>query len=323
MITRRDRIYAALNGEVLDRIPTGFWMHFPDNAFFGEAAVNAHLEYFEKTKTDMCKVMTEHIYPCLHDINSAKDWEHIEIYNEDAPFIREQADIVREIVKKVPDASIVGTIHGTVASGSHTLLGIPRYDGIGRHAMIYHLRTNPESLGKAFQRISDSLCCMVRAQIKAGAEGIYYAALGGESDVFTDEEHKEFVAPCDKKVIDAAYDAGAKYVILHMCKSHVRLERFATYKCDVVNWGIEESGVSLKDARKIFPDKVLLGGFNNRHGSLINGDSNEIKDAINGMIESVGNKKFILGSDCTLPSDLPYENIRKVVEASESIGISR
>ena len=50
MITRRDRIYAALNGEVLDRIPTGFWMHFPDNAFFGEAAVNAHLEYFEKTK---------------------------------------------------------------------------------------------------------------------------------------------------------------------------------------------------------------------------------------------------------------------------------
>lgn len=321
MTTKRDRVYATLKGEIIDRVPTGFWMHFPKENYFGEQAINAHIEYFEKSKTDVCKVMTEHIYPCFHNINSVSDWDKIECYDESADFIRKQADIISSVVKRVKDASIVGTVHGLIASSSHALLGVPKYDGIGSHAIVYHTRMQPETMLKAFEKISDSLCAMIRAQIKSGAEGIYYATLGGESYLFTDEEHKEYIAPFDKKIINAAYDAGAKYVILHLCKPKVKLERFKSYNCDIVNWGIEESGVSLKEGRILFPNKVLLGGFNNQHGPLINGSREEIKQTIVDIINDVGMTNLILGSDCTLPRDLSYERIASVAELSQEISL--
>ena len=320
MITKKDRIYAVLKGEILDRVPTGFWMHFPENCFYGDNAVKAHLKFFSESKTDMCKVMTENLYPCFHNINNAKDWKKVKEYDWKAPFIQNQADLIQRIVKEIPDASVMGTVHGVIASSSHLLLGIPKYDSIGSHAIIYHARMEPEIITSAFEKIADTLCEMVRAQIKAGADGIYYAALGGESYLFSDEEHASMVAPYDKRVIDAAYEAGAKYVVLHICKPKVKLERFKDYRCDIVNWGVEESGVSISAGRKLFGDKILLGGFNTRHGALIDGSEKEIQEETKELIKTNGPQKYILGSDCTLPGNLDYSRIAMVAEASEKYG---
>lgn len=317
MMNKRERVYAVLNGDVADRVPTGFWMHFPERAFFGQPSVQAHIDFFEQTRTDMCKVMTENIYPCDKNIESAADWKHVREYNEDAPFIVNQAEIIHNVVQQCKNAPIVATVHGIVASASHTLLGEPRYDTVGRFAQLYHLRTNPEGICSAYKKIANSMCCMVRACVKAGADGIYYAALGGESDCLKDEEHAEFVAPLDKMVLEAAYDAGAKFVVLHMCKPKVNLRRFVDYPCDIVNWGIVESGVSLSEGRKLFPDKVVLGGFNNNDGTLISGSSEQIEEETFQIIDEAGEQGLMLGSDCTLPSNLVYNRIAEVAKASE------
>jgi len=316
MMNKKERVCAVLNGNAADRVPTGFWMHFPESAFFGRQSVKAHLEFFEQTKTDICKVMTENIYPCGQNIESAADWKHVQEYGEDAPFIQKQAEIIREIVRESADAPVIATVHGVVASASHTLLGEPRYDTVGRFAQLYHLRTNPEGIHSAYQKIARSMCCMARACVKAGADGIYYAALGGESDCFTDEEHAAYIAPLDKMVLEAAYDAGAKFVVLHMCKPKVNLKRFIDYPCDIVNWGIIESGVTLCRGRELFPGKVLLGGFNNHAGALISGSQEQIEKETFALIDEVGENGLILGSDCTLPGGLAYARIASVAEAS-------
>lgn len=316
---KKERVYAVLNGELPDRIPGGFWMHFPTEAAFGNAAVKAHLDFFEQSKTDICKVMTEHIYPYYDNIHCAMDWAKVPSYSESADFIQNQAEIIRSIAARCPNAPIVATIHGVVASASHTLLGRPMYDRIGRYAQLYHLRLEPEIVADAYMRIAKTLCGMVRQAIKAGAEGIYYAALGGEGDGFTDKEHRTFIAPADRMVIQAAYDAGAKFVILHMCKPKVRLTRFVDYPCDIVNWGIEESGISLAQGRNLFPNKILLGGFNSHHGSLIDGDRSRIADDLRQIILETGSRRLILGSDCTLPGTLPYDRIAMVSDTSAEI----
>lgn len=316
MMNKRERVFSVLNGDVADRVPTGFWMHFPESAFYGKQSVKAHLEFFEQTKTDICKVMTENIYPCDKNIEAAADWAHVKEYDETAPFIVKQAEIIREIVERGQNAPIIATVHGVVASASHTLLGEPRYDTVGRFAQLYHLRTVPDGIHSAYQKIAKSMCCMARACVKAGADGIYYAALGGESDCFTDEEHAEYIAPLDKMVLNAAYDAGAKFVVLHMCKPKVNLKRFVDYPCDIVNWGIRESGITLCEGRELFPGKVLLGGFNNHEGALITGTDEQITEEVFGLIEEVGERGLILGSDCTLPGGLGYARIASVADAS-------
>lgn len=317
-MNKKERVFATLSGVQPDRVPTGFWMHFPKDAQFGQAAVKTHLDYFEQSQTDICKVMTEYMYPCDHRIQTALDWKTVKSYDQSAEFIQRQADIIRAVVDGCKDGSVIATIHGVVASASHTLLGYANYDGIGRFAQMYHLRTQADAIYSAYCRIADTLCEMAGAAIKAGADGIYYAALGGESDGYTDEEHAKYIAPLDEKVIKAAYDAGAKYVILHICKPKVNLKRFLNYPGDAVNWGVEESGVTLKEGRKLFPGRVLLGGLNNCEGALFQNNEAALERDVHALIDNVGSRMLIVGSDCTLPSNLPYERIAAVAKACAS-----
>ncbi len=322
-MNKRERVFAALSGEKTDRVPVGFWMHFKPEAYYGTTAVETHIKYFNESRTDICKIMNECTYPCDHNIQSARDWKQVKIYDHTAAFIQCQTDVIKRVVSHCKDAPTVATIHGVVASASHTLLGIPKYDSIGRFAQLYHLRTSPIMVWDAYKKIADTLCTIAKESIKAGAEGIYYAALGGEEDGFTDEEHAKYIAPLDQLVIQAAYDAGAKFVILHMCKPRVRLERFIDYPCDIVNWGIEESQISLTEGKKLFHNKVLLGGLNNQHGPLIDGGYDQLEKEIHKIITMTGGKRFILGSDCTLPGELSYEKIAMTVRACESYNLSR
>ena len=62
-MNRRERVTAVFKGEKPDRTPIGFWMHFPVEQHYGEGALAAHLKFFEETKTDICKVMNENLYP--------------------------------------------------------------------------------------------------------------------------------------------------------------------------------------------------------------------------------------------------------------------
>lgn len=60
-------------------------------------------------------------------------------------------------------------------------------------------------------------------------------------------------------MIEAAYAAGAKYVILHICKPKVRLTRFTDYRADAVNWGVEESGVPAERGPQAFSRQGAAG----------------------------------------------------------------
>ena len=35
-MTNRENVIAAVRGEPVDRVPAGFWLHFPEDCFYGE-----------------------------------------------------------------------------------------------------------------------------------------------------------------------------------------------------------------------------------------------------------------------------------------------
>ena len=47
-MTKKERAIAAIEGRPVDHIPSGFWLHFPESCFYGDAAVQAHLDFFAK-----------------------------------------------------------------------------------------------------------------------------------------------------------------------------------------------------------------------------------------------------------------------------------
>lgn len=76
-MTKKERAIAAIEGRPVDHIPSGFWLHFPESCFYGDAAVQAHLDFFRETGTDIQKIMNENLVPCDIPIRKAGDWKNL------------------------------------------------------------------------------------------------------------------------------------------------------------------------------------------------------------------------------------------------------
>ena len=315
-MTKRERVLAALAGKPLDRIPAGFSLHFPREKNAGEAGVQAHLEFFRETGTDIVKIMNENLVPKQGDIRSPEDWACIGPISREAPFIQRQLDFTKEILDRWEgDAYSLGTLHGITASTIHPIEADYGYDPV-RTLLTEHLRENSAPVLDAMKRIAEGMCQLAWGYAEAGVDGIYYASLGGEARWFTDEEFDRWIAPFDKLILSEIRKAGCA-AFLHICKDGLRMERYRSYGecCDVVNWGVFEAPCSLEEGKALFPGKTLMGGLANRSGPLVEGSREELCAAVREVVETAGPQGFILGADCTLPTEIPYERIRWAVEA--------
>ena len=88
---------------------------------------------------------------------------------------------------------------------------------------------------------------------------------------------------------------------------------------DIVNWGVHEDNISLEEGRRLFGDITIMGGLQNRAGVLVDGTCEQIEQKVKSIIHSFGKQKFILGADCTLPTEISYQRINVAVKAAEKI----
>ncbi|MBP1990646.1 uroporphyrinogen decarboxylase family protein [Paenibacillus eucommiae] len=315
-MNKKERVFAAIRGEQVDRVPVGFWLHFPKDSHNGDQSVQAHVDFFKQTNTDIVKIMNENLVPCTHQINKATDWQYVRPINMKDKFVLDQLDIIKRIMDKLGDeAVVITTIHGTVASAFHARGGGDGYETL-RTMLSTHLREETQIVSDAFRHVSEGVAEFTKACLDAGAQGIYYAALGGESSLFTDEEFEAHIKPNDLMILEAAQSASA-FNVLHMCKEQINFQRYKDYKPDVVNWAVHDNNLTLLEGKKLFPDSAVIGGLDDRSGVLVNGTDEEIEQAVYSILDQMGSKKFILGADCTLPTEISYAKIKTAVEAVE------
>ena len=317
-MTKKERVIAAIAGHEVDAIPSCFSMHFPKDRNSGESAVQEHLKFFRQTDTDILKLMNENLVPDMGPIQCPEDWKQVRTLTMQDDFMVRQM----ELAKRVLDASDanafrVGTLHGICASAIHPIEHRYGYREV-RQMLCEHLRQNKAPVLEAMKRITDVLCQLGRSYIEAGMDGVFYASLGGEKHFFTEEEFYEYIQPFDLQIMQAIKSAGG-YVILHICKENLQMERYAGYASvsDVVNWGVYETNYSLTQGRKLFNGCAIMGGFANHPGTvLVDGPAEAIRLQARKAIQEAGHLKFILGADCTLPTGVCYGNIHTAVEAA-------
>jgi len=155
----------------------------------------------------------------------------------------------------------------------------------GNHAsnnlVTEHMKADPESVSQGLAALAESLTEFARACVDAGAAGIYYSAQGGEEERFTEEEFLRYIKPHDLTILDAIKDYG-DFHLLHICRANVRLHLYADYPSHAVNWAVTKNKLSIPRA----------------------------------VIDEAGTRGFMVGADCTLPTDIDVANIRAAVEAT-------
>jgi uroporphyrinogen decarboxylase len=300
-----DLVRAALRGIDVERVPASFWFHFTPEKSSGDASVRAHLDYFAESGIDFLKVMNEHFYQ-LHgvDLQTPSDWRRIRPAPLHAGFFRAQLYELDRILDELQgECLVISTVYNPFACGNQA----------SRRRLTEHLKADPKSVNEGLKAIADALAEFAQACVDNGASGIYFAVQGGEKTRFTQEEFLSYIKPHDLTVLNAVVGKG-EFHLLHICKEGVRLPLYADYPSHAVNWAVTKNSLSLKEGRSLF-NRTVMGGLDDR-GILVSGDRASIQAAVQKVILECGNKGLILGADCTLPTDIPIDNIRTAVEAT-------
>ena len=104
--------------------------------------------------------------------------------------------------------------------------------------------------------------------------------------------------------------------ILHVCDYHGSYsdyEKFRDYPGDIVscNQVLNSSEMEIKEISKLFR-RPYMGGLD-RNGVIGTGGNIDLKNHINKILDHAP-KDFILGANCTLPSDIKWVKIKNAIQ---------
>ena len=67
--------------------------------------------------------------------------------------------------------------------------------------------------------------------------------------------------------------------------------------------------------RQCFQIKRFWEGWTSRAGVLVDGTKEQIQKEVRQVLHIMEGHRFLLGADCTLPTEIAYDRIRTAVEA--------
>lgn len=315
MMTKRERVLCAMNNQPVDRPPVGFWFHFTGDRQLGPKCVDAHLEYYNNIDVDIAKIMCDGYFdypnPAAKKVQKPEDWYKLEPLGAESDFIRGQVERAKAIRRGLAKGQFV--LYNVFAPFSTIRFGT------SDEMVMKHLREDPDAVLYALRVIQEDNALLCEKLIcEAEIDGVYYCLQAGEKDRFTIEEYNRFVRPSDLYVLNHA-NRFSENNVAHLCgwagiPNHLELWR--DYPAKAVNWACFVENMNLSEGKKFFGGKCVLGGFDNRAGSLmVNGTKEEIMEYAKALIRRAGKTGVMIGADCTLPAGIDVNRIGWVCEA--------
>lgn len=236
-----------------------------------------------------------------HAISSAADLHKVTPITADHPWIRRQVEFVKELTDFY--GGEVMAFYSIFAPVQQLRLFIEYIvkDVNGFQGMLWE---HKEAVARAAEVIADDTLLLVEAlKAETKVDGIYYSVQSAQRPECDREHHDRYIKPSDIRVLERI-NALWEHNILHVCGyEHYRndLPYYAQYPASAYNWAVNTEGVSLAEGKGIF-DGVVLGGFDNNPGSLIDvGTTAEVVAETRSLVTSAGRDRLALGADCTIP----------------------
>lgn len=324
MITHKERLQAAIRGEVVDRPPVALWRHFPVDDQSPELLAEAHLYYQENYDFDLVKVTPASSF-CLKDwgvedewvgdtegtrrytkrvIFSPRDWESLCVLEPSSPNLAGQLECLRYIRAALsPDTPLLQTIFSPLAQAKNLA---------GNDVLLEHLRHHPSAVMKGLKTIAETTRRFLEASLATGIDGIFYAIQHAQRQFLSFEEYKVFGLIFDRETIEPAQSLWCNMLHLHGQEVHFQLANELPFQ--IVNWHDRESYPSLTEAQHLFRG-VMCGGM--RQDTLVYQDRAHVQNEAADALEQTGGKRFMLGIGCVVPIIASHGNIlaaRKSVE---------
>ena len=325
----RERVWAALRGDAVDRPPVSFWGHLYDRessaADLAGAATEAQLRYgWDWVKLNPRKHYhvepwgvtyrysgERTIKPTLASwpVHGPEDWASITPRAHDEGALAEQIDAVAQARRSLPaDVPLIETLFTPLAILGE-MVESPQ-------DLRLHMRTHPEPVRGALEAVTRTFTKWVGAVIEAGAEGIYLATVDwGSLNFLTPGEHREWSRPYDLRVLEAA--RGAPFNVLHVCKSRNLLLELADYPVRAFSWdALDPANPGLAGALHELRG-AAMGGIS-YDSSLATADPERFEAEYRRGLDATGGRRWLVAPGCSIPPATAARNLEAVRDAVHS-----
>ncbi|MBI2863066.1 MAG: uroporphyrinogen decarboxylase [Chloroflexi bacterium] len=321
-MSRRERVFATLAGQDVDRPAWSLWRHFYDKENSAEDLAAVMLSFQRTNGFDFMKVNPRAQYhvedwgvrweypggsrrPRLVEtaIKKPEDWRRLKPLPPDAGALGEQLRALSLIKQGLKgEVPFVETIFNPIS-----IAGDLVEDDA---ALVDHLRHHPDALREGLEVITQTFAGFAQACLDLAVDGIFFATTTWATrNTLTEEEYATFGRPYDLRVLAAIQ--GARFNILHVCQSNNMLFQLADYPVPAVNWAATDlTNPTLAAAGLTLGAKTLIGGIS---GLSMTADSPDpALDEVRQARAQTPGLRWMLGPSCTIPPESRQANIEAV-----------
>ncbi len=328
-LSHRERIEKALAHEKTDRLPFGFWWHFPNQDRAPRRFAQLSLELQQKLDLDFIKFSPYGLYSVVdwgvtldvrggklppvqaeYPIKKPEDWRKLRRFRgtegEYLIVLEAQRIALSEMRLRVP-------LVQTVFSPLTTALKLA-----GPNTLLTHLRDAPTAVHAGLAIISETTRGFAAEALARGADGLFCASQTANEGYLTRAEYVEFAKKYDLVVLEAA-KGHSWFNILHLHGEKVMFDEALDYPVQALNYHDREAGPSLAEMRKR-TRKCLVGGIGH-DTTLVHGTPADVDAQVQDAWRQVDRRGLILGPGCVASLESPEANIfqlRKSVERTAS-----
>ena len=168
----------------------------------------------------------------------------------------------------------------------------------------------PDKVRELLHSLKQVPLVFAQAQIAAGVDMITWAD-HVTSDLISPKAYEDFLLPIHQECSSALQGVPT---ILHVCGNVLdRIHLFADAGFTVFHL---DSRNSIPKAMQIVGEKMLLTGNINNPGALLNGDTEDVRAEVLGIIRD-GLK--LISPECAIPTRVPNRNLVQIVETAQSL----
>lgn len=321
-VTSRDRLSAALKGEVADRPPVALWRHFPERDQSAPDLAAATLEWQRDFPGDFVKFMPPGDYPTIdwglrsvfdgapggtrrpifHPVREARDWERLPAIDVRTGFNAEMLAAVGLTRRGLPDDTpLLQTIFSPLT------IAAKLSDG----AVTTHLHEAPAALHAGLRRIAEVTRAFALASLAAGADGFFFATQLADRDRLDEAAYREFGVPYDLQIL--AELPAETPLLLHFHGHTPMLELADRYPAGALSWHDRRFGPSLADLRQ-GQTRPVLGGIDEE--AIVRATPRDVATQIADTLQTNDHRGLIVAPGCVIPVATPSENIRAALDSA-------
>jgi uroporphyrinogen decarboxylase len=314
-MTRRERVFAALRGGPVDRIPISFWMHnfVTENSADGlttetlrlarvfdwdflkpQSRAQCFAEMWGLTYRPSAERATQ--FAVTHTpLTRGADLPRVRPVDPRRGALGEQLAALGTIRAGVgPDTPIIWTVFSPIMVMSYLLSG-------GREQTLELARDEPKAMDAALAAIAETLSDYARACVAGGADGLFYATNLARADALTAEECRRFQRPHDERILGAV--AEAPFNVLHVCGPAIHFDEFADYPVAAFSWALGGGNPSLADGRRR-TGRAVMGGLPAKP-EIAAMSVETIAARARRAVDEMQGRALLLAPDCSINPDTP------------------